>query len=289
MSKTPHSEAFTAEPIGVLIAQSEDGNDDSPMITPDTPESYDPADYRWVPVRRRPRYDGWTEEKQRRFIEELADTGIVRLAAKAVGMTPQSANRLRRSADGGAFSHAWDAARQHAGSVLEDIAFERAIEGTEHNVFDEYGNVICTKMVYNDRLLRFLLSNLKPERYGRAAQLAQHSTDAAPLTLEAGLRALEPQLPAPPEELLGTETFEDELILAEVADGELPDFLNEQRRVKSDAQIADEEFVAQLDRGRAACEKMDRNGEQLTDREFADMCMYLDPEQRNERGEKRYR
>ena len=34
------------------------------------PEEYDPADYRWVPVRRAPRYDGWTEEKQRRFIED---------------------------------------------------------------------------------------------------------------------------------------------------------------------------------------------------------------------------
>ena len=50
------------------------------------PAGYDPADYRWVPVRRRPRYDGWTEEKQRRFIEALADTGLVSAAAKAVGV-----------------------------------------------------------------------------------------------------------------------------------------------------------------------------------------------------------
>ncbi len=35
---------------------------------------YDPADYRWVPVRRRPRTDGWTEEKQRRFIEAAGET-----------------------------------------------------------------------------------------------------------------------------------------------------------------------------------------------------------------------
>ena len=50
------------------------------------PAGYDPAEYRWVPVRRRPRYDGWTEEKQRRFIEMLADTGLVSAAAKAVGV-----------------------------------------------------------------------------------------------------------------------------------------------------------------------------------------------------------
>jgi hypothetical protein len=48
---------------------------------------YDLADYRWVPVKRRPRFDGWTEEKQRRFIEGLADTGLVSHAAKAVGMS----------------------------------------------------------------------------------------------------------------------------------------------------------------------------------------------------------
>jgi hypothetical protein len=79
--------------------------------TADTPADYNPDEYRWVPVRRQPRYDGWTEEKQRRFIEVLADTGIVTAAAKAVGMSSQSAQRLRRSPDGAAFSRAWDAAR----------------------------------------------------------------------------------------------------------------------------------------------------------------------------------
>ena len=117
------------------------------------PISYDPAEYRWVPVRRRPRLDGWTEEKQRRFIEVLADTGLVGAAARAVGMSRETAYRLRRSPHGAAFARAWDAARQHAGSGLEDVAFERAIEGVEHNVYNEYGEVVCTKRVYNDRLL----------------------------------------------------------------------------------------------------------------------------------------
>ena len=98
------------------------------------PETYDPAAYRWVPVRRVPRLDGWTEEKQRRFIETLADTGLVGVAAKAVGMSRESAYRLRRSAHGAAFARAWDAARHHAGGLIEDVAFERAIEGVEHEV-----------------------------------------------------------------------------------------------------------------------------------------------------------
>ena len=190
------------------------------------PDGYDPAEYRWVPVRRRPRLDGWTEEKMRRFIETLADTGQVSLAAKAVGMSRESAYKLRRSPHGAAFARAWDAARHHAGSFLEDVAFERAIEGVEHNVYNEYGEVICTKRVVSDRLLMFLLRHLKPERYAADA-LAQPAP--APEPVEASLRALEPLPPAPPEQLLGPEQLAAELEIADIADGKLPHFFSEQR------------------------------------------------------------
>src|SRR5690349_21378762 len=63
------------------------------VAEPAPPEPYDPADYRWVPVRRVPRTHGWTEEKQRRFIETLADTGLVNMAARAVGMSRETAYR----------------------------------------------------------------------------------------------------------------------------------------------------------------------------------------------------
>ncbi len=264
--------------------------DDAFAVAPselDTP--YNPADYRWVPVRRRPRLDGWTEEKQRRFIEALADTGLVSHAAKSVGMSRESANRLRRSPHGAAFSQAWDAARHHAGAALEDIAFERAIEGVEQNIYDENGAVVCTKRVYNDRLLTFLLCHLKPERYGRYAQ--PMSATEAPVTplisdaLEACLRAMEPQLPAPVEDLLDDETLKDEFVIAEIADGRLPDFLSEQRPVKSAVRLEAEAVAAQMERGKAACEKQ---GE-LSKEDFRDMCAYLDPVQREERGKRRFR
>ncbi|MEQ1597657.1 MAG: hypothetical protein ABL985_21460 [Casimicrobium sp.] len=252
---------------------------------PDMPTDYNPDDYRWVPVRRRPRYDGWTEEKQRRFIEVLADTGIVTAAAKAVGMSRESAGRLRRSPQGAAFARAWDAARHHAGSVLEDIAFERAIEGVEQNVYDELGEVVCTKRIYNDRLLTFLLGALKPERYGREAMRNSQPEATPPEALEASLRAIEPQLPAPPEQLLGAETLADELEIAEILDGKLPHYLCEQRPAKT----AEQEWAAQLERGKAANEKLNSGEGPLTDQEFKDMCLYLDPSQRNEHGKKRFR
>ena len=263
--------------------------DDAFAVAP-TDTDYNLEDYRWVPVRRRPRLDGWTEEKQRRFIEALADTGLVSHAAKEVGMSRESANRLRRSPHGAAFSQAWDAARHHAGAALEDIAFERAIEGVEQNVFNEYGEVICTKRVYNDRLLTFLLRHLKPERYARDAISASPSP-AEPL--DACLRAMEPQLPAPPEALLGADVLENELILADAADGTLPHFLTEQRPPKSAARAAAEGIAAQEARGEAALErisnKKDGDDTGVSHQEMIDISRALDPTTRNEQTRKRFR
>ena len=282
-------------PAAILIDDA-----DNPCAAP--PEVYDPADYRWVPVRRRPRYDGWTEEKQRRFIEALADTGVVGLAAKAVGMTRESANRLRRSPHGAAFSRAWDAARAAAGSVIEDVAFERALEGVAQNIYDEDGAVVCTKRVYNDRLLMFLLRNLKPERYGRrlmgAGALERLRADGAvanglppgetidadphsalTANLAASLAAMEPVLPAPPTALLDLEALEEELILAEAADGVLPQFLNEQRPARPELDPVKAARLAQVQRGEAI-ERAIVGTRDLTAEEYKDWCAYheaLDP------------
>ncbi|WP_166041616.1 hypothetical protein [Sphingosinicella sp. YJ22] len=254
------------------------------------PAGYDPAEYRWVPVRRRPRYDGWTEEKQRRFIEVLADTGLVSAAAKAVGMSREGANRLRRSPHGAAFARAWDAARHHAGGVIEDIAFERALEGVEHNVYDEWGEVVTTKRVYNDRLLMFLLRHLKPERYAAAAPAAPVGpAEPREAGVEACLRAMEPQLPAPPEQLHEPEALAHELDVADAADGKLPHFHSEQRPPKTAARIAAEARAAQDARGKAAWEKCQRKEGELSREEWNDMCRYLDPASRAEKSRKRYR
>ena len=248
------------------------------------PEPYDPADYRWVPVRRKARYDGWTEEKQRRFIEELADTGQVGLAAKAVGLSRAAAYTLRRAAHGAAFARAWDAAREQAGSFIEDVAFERAIEGVEHPVFDDCGQVVATRRIYNDRLLMFLLRSLKPQRYARhaLASLAATIPDRpAEAVLGERLAALEPELPLPPEELLGAEAMEDELQIADIADGTLPKFLAEQR-----AELPQE--MADYARRKAACDKVEAR-EKFTNEEFVDYCHHIDPSQRTERRRIRYR
>ena len=290
----PHNPAAATAPpdapppppaLAALPAAADPTEDGAPP-----PDGYDPAEYRWVPVRRRPRYDGWTEEKQRRFIEVLADTGLVGVAAKAVGMTRETAYRLKRAAHGAAFSRAWDAARHHAGALVEDVAFERAFEGVEHNVYDEHGEVICTKRVYNDRLLMFLLRHLKPERYGGAAPAAPPPADPpAEPDVDASLQAMEPQLPAPPEQLLDPDTLDHELTLADAADGRFPHFLSEQRPPKSAERQAAEARAAQDARGAEALAKLEKGEEELSCDEFVDMCRHLDPIGMAQRSGKRYR
>lgn len=117
---------------------------------PETPPQALPA---FAPVpRRRTRHDGWTPERQRRFVDALADLGTVSAAAHAVGMTPESAYLLRRHPEAEEFRQAWQAALALGVQRLEDIAMERALNGVQVPVY-AYGNVIGTRTVYNDALL----------------------------------------------------------------------------------------------------------------------------------------
>lgn len=117
------------------------------------------------PAQQQHRHDGWTPERQRRFLAVLADTGCVSEACEAVRKSPQSAYRLRRRADGAAFSRAWDQALMFASQRLTAIAFERAINGVvEERVVD--GKLVEIRR-YPHQLLTFLLRSFDPMRYGK--------------------------------------------------------------------------------------------------------------------------
>lgn len=114
------------------------------------------------------RHDGWTPDRQRGFIEALADTGSVRAAAHAVNMTPEGAYALRRHPQAGEFRRAWEAALACGVQRLEDIAMDRATNGVEVPVYS-YGKLLGTRVVHNDRLLMFLLRNRAPRRFATGA------------------------------------------------------------------------------------------------------------------------
>lgn len=110
------------------------------------------------------RHDGWTPERQRDFIEALADTGSVKRAAHSVNMTPEGAYLLRRHPEAGEFRKAWEAALALGVQRLEDVAMERALHGVDVPVY-HFGAVVGARRVYNDRLLMFMLRNRASKRF----------------------------------------------------------------------------------------------------------------------------
>ena len=69
-----------------------------------------PLRIRFTPVELKARHDGWTEARQRRFIDVLAVTKSLTLACQAVGMSRTSAYKLRDRPEARQFRLAWDAA-----------------------------------------------------------------------------------------------------------------------------------------------------------------------------------
>ena len=131
------------------------------MDEPDTPT---PAfSFDTVPVRKR--HNGWTPERQHAFIAALAEWGCVTEACRAVGMTRQSAYRLRRPFDAQGFRLAWDAALDYAIRRLSDVAYSRAIHGVPVPHYDK-GEIVGEHRRYDESLARFLL--LTPLRYAKS-------------------------------------------------------------------------------------------------------------------------
>jgi hypothetical protein len=56
------------------------------------------------------RRDGWTAERQLRFLDALARTRSVAGAAASAGMSREGAYRLRNRTEGGLFALLWDCA-----------------------------------------------------------------------------------------------------------------------------------------------------------------------------------
>jgi hypothetical protein len=77
-------------------------------------------------VRTRRRRDGWSAERQCAFRTQLYLTGSVTAAACSVGMTRESAHRLRARAGAESFAAAWDwvlapPGSGHPGAVRKDF------------------------------------------------------------------------------------------------------------------------------------------------------------------------
>jgi len=132
----------------------------------------------FAPVPRKYRHDGWTPERQRAFIEALADTGCVSRAAAMVNMAQANCYTLRRAAGAEGFRRAWDAALDFGLKRLKDIAFERAIEGQLVPVFVA-GRLMGFRRKRNDALLMFCLRHYGQDATGKRTTINYFSTRAS--------------------------------------------------------------------------------------------------------------
>jgi|1186.fasta_scaffold307705_1 hypothetical protein len=129
--------------------------EDKPLIT-----------FQPVPVR--PRGDGWTAERQIAFIEKLAGGNTVSAACRHVGMSRESARRLRCHPQGRAFRDAWDAAVDCRYAEVEEAALERSKNGVARPVFYK-GEQVGEWRYFDERMTMFLLRFRRRHRFGPEA------------------------------------------------------------------------------------------------------------------------
>lgn len=89
-----------------------------------------------------------------RFCAELARTGCVTDACRAVGMSTTNAYRTYDRVP--EFRKGWEEALATPRPILEQAAFDRAVYGVEVGVHRN-GQVVATHRRYSDGLLRYLL------------------------------------------------------------------------------------------------------------------------------------
>jgi len=134
--------------------------DTSPDLPPPNPQSGEsPPHVRHLAAPQ----DRWNKFKMAEFLRQLAATHSVAAAARSVGMSRQSAYKLRSRLKGEPLDIAWETAFRHGYDNLAHAALERAINGVEvphyHN-----GELVGTHHKFDERLTVALLAMLN--RYG---------------------------------------------------------------------------------------------------------------------------
>jgi hypothetical protein len=110
-----------------------------------------------------------TGQRSKRFLEALAETGNVTLAARAIGFSRGGVYAHRQIDD--AFAKAWEEAEEVAADRLEAEAWRRGVEGVSEPLVsagklvrdDDDRPMVIQR--YSDQLLIALLRAHRPERF----------------------------------------------------------------------------------------------------------------------------
>ncbi len=106
-----------------------------------------PTFLRFTPVPVRARHDGWTPDRQFRFVLAIARGAGPGEAARSVGLSRQTAHALRRKPGAGSFAAAWDAAADFADQAAAGRAQPAGASGLERIMVPRY---------YRGRLIGFV-------------------------------------------------------------------------------------------------------------------------------------
>jgi hypothetical protein len=122
---------------------------------------------------RAPRHDGWTPDRERLFLDTLAQTGVVADACRAVGISRDSAYGYRKRAAGRVFALAWDAAILISRRVIADDVICRARHGVVDRIYKD-GQLVAERHRYDNRLTMAVLTRLDrlAEGQGEGAAVA---------------------------------------------------------------------------------------------------------------------
>jgi len=119
-----------------------------------------PADADAFPITPDPDEPGgphWTAAKMAAFLRTLSASHSVAAGARSVGMSRQSAYKLRARLKGEPFDLAWECATRRQFDALAQAALERALNGVEVPHFHN-GELIHTSRRYDERLTVALLA-----------------------------------------------------------------------------------------------------------------------------------
>jgi hypothetical protein len=111
------------------------------------------------PPARTQRHDGWTPDRQRVFLDAVAEGFSTERACQITGLSPSSAYAFKKRANGRAFALAWRAAQLLGRDRIADTMMARAIDGYTETVTRANGDVI-ERHRFDNRLAMQMLTRL---------------------------------------------------------------------------------------------------------------------------------
>lgn len=179
----PNPSAPTHSAAGAIFPSQADGEDTPSTRTP-TPSQPPSPEAEWLELASRarpPRHNEWTRAKMVAFLRELAASQSVAQAARAVGMSRQSAYRLRNRLVGTPFALGWEVALEAGFVQLAHAMMDRAVNGVEVPHY-YHGELVGTSRQFDERLAIWVLEN--PWKMGRQQMAREYVAEGFDALLE---------------------------------------------------------------------------------------------------------